>query len=232
MMKRNARGDMSLLDHLIHDLKNPLGIVLGYAEALALADSSEQAELSSRLVINARVLLEVLDQYSLLVDLRRKRVTLDRAECDWRTLSGRVLKDVGETARERDQEITCRADGAVTMHADPHRLEQVIRLLVREALRSTVRGARLLLTAQPVEGAVELRLSVTAASGGKAPDPVPALPVFDPDRPAIELAQRLVELHGGSLSFSSEPNRAAATVLLPLAPSGPRSARRLGRAPG
>jgi len=232
MNKRNARDDVSLVAHMVHDLKNPLGIVLGYAEAMTLADSSEQAELSSRLIINARAVLEVLDQYSLLADLRRKRITLERTRCDWRTLSGRVLKDVAEAARERDQEITCRADEAVTVHADAHRLEQVMRLLTREALRSTVRGTRLLLTAQPVEGAVELRLSVTAASSDNVPDSPTALQVFDPERPVIELVQRLVELHGGSLSFDSEPNQAAAIVLLPTARTSSRGSRRVGRAAG
>src|SRR5262245_10312761 len=210
-----GRGDLSLLAHLVHDLKNPLGLVVGYAEALTLTDASEHAELSARLMVNARALLEVLDEYSLLSDLRRRRVRLDRAACNWQAVAGRVIKALRETARERDHEITNPHEHEVTVYADPQRFEQMVRLLVREALRATPRGTRVELSAHPTaDNAVEVRLDVSPGAVENMPD-VGALSVFDVERPAVELVQRVVDLHGGSLTLTHEARHAAAHIRLP-----------------
>jgi len=216
---------VSLLAHLIHDLKNPLGVVIGYAETIPLAEPEEQPALCARLTVNARVMLEVLDEYALLEALRQDRVPLERGLHEWRIVTDRVLQDVAEAAAEREQHVSCRADDAVKLHGDAQRIRQVLRLLVREALRSTPKGASLELAAEPVEGAVELVVAVSA----EGVDGVPAmLRIFDADRPAIALARRLMTLHGGTLSFEVLPGRTAARARLPL---GPGLRRRPGTNP-
>jgi signal transduction histidine kinase len=226
----NERDDeVSLIEHLIHDLKNPLGVVLGYAEAMVLADADEQPELCARLAVNARVMLEVLEEYSLLDAARQGCITLEPTACDWPSLAGRVIKDSAASAAEREQQITCRATGPIVLRADSHRLQQTLRLLVREALRSAPRGACLQLAAQPIEGAVELVLEVPVAIVATAAGAAQARQVFDRGRPAIELAERLIALHGGSLAFADDAGRAIVRVRLPVVPAGRRSRSSAGR---
>jgi hypothetical protein len=63
-----------LFARLVHDLRNPLGIIAGFAETLAEAPAEERDDLCERLRINAERALHVLEELSLLADLRGGRI--------------------------------------------------------------------------------------------------------------------------------------------------------------
>lgn len=63
-----ALDDTQLLAQVIHDLKNPLGVILCYADLTMDAPEAERREYGQRLQANARALLEFLDTCALLSD--------------------------------------------------------------------------------------------------------------------------------------------------------------------
>ena len=66
-----ADGQGELLDRLVHDLRNPLGVIAYFAEVVSCADESERAEMCERLRINAQRALHILEEFSLLAELRQ-----------------------------------------------------------------------------------------------------------------------------------------------------------------
>src|SRR5262245_32672378 len=72
-----------LFARLVHDLRNPLGIIAAFAEALADAPAEERDALCERLRVNAERALHVIEELSLLADLRAGRVEpAGLEECD------------------------------------------------------------------------------------------------------------------------------------------------------
>ena len=68
-----ALSEEDLFERLVHDLRNPLGVIAYFAEAVATASPAEHDDLCVRLRVNAQRLLHVLEEFSLLADLRSDR---------------------------------------------------------------------------------------------------------------------------------------------------------------
>jgi signal transduction histidine kinase len=58
-----------LFEQLVHDLRNPLGIIGYFAQVIPTAPAAERDELCERVRVNAQRALDVLEEFVLLVDL-------------------------------------------------------------------------------------------------------------------------------------------------------------------
>ncbi len=230
--KANRLKD-EFLATLSHELRNPLNVILGYAEVLL---RSEEAQRSAFVSHAAEILKRnALAQSQLvrdLLDLSRLhmgKLSLNREPVSLTTAISNALETVRSEADAKRVGIKIDLPEEVLfVDADPLRIEQVVWNLLNNAVKFT-----------PAGGAETVRLRddgdqafLTVDDTGQGIEP-PFLPhVFEMFRQAdatpsrrhggmgigLALVQELVQLHGGSVSASSEGAGKGAqfTIQLPL----------------
>jgi PAS domain S-box-containing protein len=227
--QRANRAKDEFLAMLSHELRSPLGTILGWARMLRLkqtaADQTERAlaaiERNARL--QARLIEDLLDVSRIVsgkLTLEMQRVELApivEAALD-------TIRDQAETARIT---ITCDIGRDVpSLIGDPVRLQQVVANLLSNAIKFTDRGGWIAVRTRRLEDAVEL---VVQDSGcGISPELLPF--VFERFRQGepggrsglglgLTIVRHLVERHGGTVRAESpgDGHGATFTVLLPLA---------------
>jgi K+-sensing histidine kinase KdpD len=207
-MRVEAKRDAGeLLDQLIHDLKNPLGVMLSFAEEIPSATDEERSHFCDRLVANARRAVQVLDDFALLVDLRRAEFEIRKADCDWAALVEEALRDAADG--ERALRLGRREDRE-TVHADAPRLRHAVVALARETAHRMRRDDAVRFDLDGDSSHAVLRVAV---EGRHADDP--DLYPFDVETVAFELARRVAVAHGGSLGFEARDGLSVATLSVP-----------------
>ncbi|NLG27482.1 MAG: HAMP domain-containing histidine kinase [Chloroflexi bacterium] len=203
-----------------HELRTPLSLVLGHAEALrdgVIPPSPEtygiihdEAQRLARLVADLRT-LSLSDAGEL---------TLDRAPVPPAELLSQSAAAYGATARERRVSLTvaCAPDLPDVL-ADADRVGQVLGNLLSNALRHTPAGGAIVLRADRDASAV--RFSVHDTGPGIAPEDLPYIfeRFYRADRSrqrdgestglGLAIARSLVEAHGGAMTVDSEPGQGA-----------------------
>lgn len=218
-----------------HELRNPLNVILGYAELLLRSEDIKSSAPLRRMadavkrnaVAQSKLIRDLLD----LSRLRSGKLELNRE-----TVSPVVAVDNAiETVRmEADAKgITIEVEApkeAVFVEADPVRLEQVIWNLLNNAVKFTPHDGRIRvkLRAEPDE------IVLTVEDNGQGIDESFLPHIFEIFRQAdpstnrsqsgmgigLAVVQQLVELHGGSVAARSEGIGAGASFVIHL----PRSA--------
>ncbi|MCA9953579.1 MAG: HAMP domain-containing protein [Anaerolineales bacterium] len=216
---------------IAHDLRTPLSLILGHAEALSdgvLPPTSEtfdvihdEARRLNRLVEDLRLLsLAEAGELSLAVRPAQPQSLLERAA-------------VAHTPAAQQKHIELGLDIPTNLPdvlVDPDRLAQVLDNLVGNALRYTPENGRIQLSAQEVGTAVQLRVQ-DSGPGMDANDLTHVFDRFyrgDKSRQRHEggsglglaIAKSIVEGHNGRIWAESEPGQGATFIIeLPLANS-------------
>ena len=214
-----------------HELRTPLSLVLGHAEALrdgVIPPSQEtfgiihdEAQRLARLVADLRT-LSLSDAGEL---------PLDRQPVSAGGLLAQTAAAFAAPAHEREVTLRTEADAELPeVLADADRIAQVLANLVSNALRYSPAGSEIVLSATCQDGAV--RFAVRDSGPGIAPEDLPY--VFERfyrsdksrkrERDSTELglaiARSIVEGHGGRLEAASTPGQGATfSFCLPLAPA-------------
>jgi PAS domain S-box-containing protein len=220
--ERANRAKDEFLAMLSHELRNPLGAIVGAVNVLERVDNQDDAAIKARQVIDrqAQHLGHLVDD---LLDVGRVttgKVVLDRRPINLAAVAGRVLSTWTEAASAYPHRVETEfAD--VWIDADETRIEQIVTNLLSNAFKYTPPEGRIEVTTRR-EGAD----AVFTVSDNGIGIPADLLPhVFDlfiqGDRHlerahgglgvGLSVARRLVELHGGSLSAAS-PGRGRGAV--------------------
>ncbi len=194
-----------------------------------------------------RQLVRLVDDLLDVTRISRGKVELRRVDADLAA----IVRHVAEDHRALLEKVGVHLElsvppGPIRAHADAERLSQVVANLVQNAAKFTPRGGTVLLECSAAGSRATLR--VKDDGEGIAPDLLGRLfaPFVQADaslaRPrgglglGLALVKGLVELHGGSVSASSDgPGRGADfTIVLPLDGADRRggAAARDGGAPG
>jgi len=158
-----------------------------------------------------------------------------RAESASLTLADDTVPLLGlvETARRlvvdqitaRHITLTVSIPRTLTVRVDPTKLHQIVVNLVSNAVKFTAEGGNIAITTErPATGGVELRIADTGM--GMTPQEIElALQPFirvennpmarktDGVGLGLPIAQRLIQLHGGNLTFDSEPGRGTIVIV-------------------
>ncbi|MBM7866760.1 HAMP domain-containing protein [Heliobacterium gestii] len=158
-----AQGMQSMRDlaaNVSHDLRTPLFLIQGYAEALRddMAKTPEDRRQMAEIILEETDRMQRLVQDMLqLAQLESGYFELKREPVTPETLLCRVARNLAGTAEEQQIRLTCPpypSDRALPeIYADPDRLTQALINLVDNALRHT-----------PAGGAVQLGLAAQAES--------------------------------------------------------------------
>lgn len=228
------RMKSSFLATMSHELRTPLGAIKGFAELLeeevqALGDPPDEVlEFAGVIRANAGKVLRLVSDLLDLAKLQTDRLTLDPSPVPLHPLLARsVSRYEQETA---GGEVTLTADfeeGGPIVLADARRLEQVMDVLVSNAVKFTESGT---ITVEAVTQPETVVVRVSDTGIGIAPDYLPH--VFEPlsqednrlnrdyegSGLGLALAQRLMTAMQGTIEVDSEKGAGTTfTITLPRA---------------
>jgi PAS domain S-box-containing protein len=218
-----------------HELRNPLNVILGYAELLLRMNEIKQSPQLHRMadavkrnaVAQSKLIRDLLD----LSRLRSGKLELNRETVSPVSAIENAIETVRIEAESKGVEIDVEApEELLFVQADPVRLEQIIWNLLNNSVKFTPRGGRItVLLAEEDE-----QIVLTVRDNGQGIDPSFLPHIFEIFRQAdsgtsraqqgmgigLAVVQQLVDLHGGSVSAHSAGVGKGATFTIKL----PRSA--------
>ncbi len=224
-----------------HELRTPLAVLRASAEVLDRELRGGAPEVAGRPAVH-ETLDNLLSETERMGRLVSDLLTLARADSgdleldlkpmDAAEVAGSAARKAGVLAREKGVEFSASLPGALPMEGDPARLEQLLLILLDNAVKYTDAGGRVTLRAAARGNRVEFQVSDTGI--GIPPAELPR--IFDRfyrvDKArsrqqggtglGLAIARWIVDAHGGTIQVESEPGRGTTfTVSLPLHARGP-----------
>lgn len=215
-----------------HELRNPLNVILGYAELLLRMDEIKSAPRLHRMadavkrnaVAQSKLIRDLLD----LSRLRSGKLDLNRETVSPVAAIENAIETVRMEADEKRVQIKVEApNDLLFVRADPVRLEQIIWNLLNNAVKFTQQGGCIIVRLEEDNDDVVLSVS----DNGQGIDSSFLPHIFEIFRQAdpgtsraqqgmgigLAVVQQLVELHGGVVSaYSAGTGKGAAfTIRLP-----------------
>ncbi len=215
-----------------HELRNPLNVILGYAELLMRSDEIRRSDALKRMadavkrnaVAQSKLIRDLLD----LSRLRSGKLELNRETVSPVTSIENAIETVRMDAASKEIRIDVIApDDLLFVQADPVRLEQIIWNLLNNSVKFTPKGGQI--TVRLEEDASHVVLTVSDNGQGIDASFLPH--IFQIFRQAdsgtnraqagmgigLAVVQQLVELHGGSVTAHSAGSNKGAmfTIRLP-----------------
>jgi PAS domain S-box-containing protein len=218
-----------------HELRNPLNVILGYAELLLRMDEIKSAPHLQRMadavkrnaVAQSKLIRDLLD----LSRLRSGKLELNRETVSPVASIENAIETVRIDAAGKGVEIKVEApDDVLFVQADPVRLEQIIWNLLNNSVKFTARGGLIVVRLEEENDEIVL----TVSDNGQGIDSSFLPHIFEIFRQAdpgtsrsqqgmgigLAVVQQLVELHGGSVSAYSAGAGKGATFTIRLPRSG------------
>lgn len=219
-----------LIGLTVHEIRAPLGLILGYAELLLARDLSTPAATNCLRTIHqtAQHLSNLVTDFLAIHRLEQGVVPYQRRPVALDELCQSVVETFKATTRRHHLVCTIPADFPRVL-ADPERLSQVLTNLVSNAIKYSPRGGEIRLQARIREA--EAVITVANQGLGLPANAIPSLftkfyRVTTPDRQHIEgtglglaICRQIVEAHGGRIwAESPGPGRGSCfSFTLPLA---------------
>ena len=223
------RAKEDLLAVVSHELRAPLAPMRALAQALKRADvpASEVRDMASEIdrliVYEARLIDDLLDFQR----ASRGMLTLQRERCDVHEIARRTLRVVDPLRRAKRMPLA--EDFAASdpvAWAEPIRIQQIIYNLLSNAVKFSPWNTHIVVrTWNPTPDSIELNV----VDEGEGIDPELLARLFNPFTQAMRhrsrnsglglglaLSRHLAELHGGTLSSSSDGRGRGATFTLRL----------------
>ncbi len=225
-LRRMVESQRHLLANVAHQLRTPLTVIQGYANAVreGLIHDAAAREEALRLIVEeseraARLLTHLLQ----LTRLESGQVALEVQPVSVASLVQRVLARHQRALAERRIALAIDVPESLTAAGDPDLLEQALENLVQNAVVHGSDAMRLALGANFIAGERPLvRLTVQDTGPGIPPDLLPH--VFERFRRGtnvraggfglgLAIVQEIVRLHDGTVTVTSEPGRGTTVTL-------------------
>ena len=215
---------------LSHELRTPLNAMVGYARMLlrGAVEPERHSKALSVIERNGTVLSQIVEDLLDVSRIASGKLTIKPAQLELRPLVQQATETLLPTAESRG--VTLALSGELpelVVMGDVNRLQQVVWNLVSNALKFTPAGGTVTVCLRREDATARLEVNDTGI--GIPPRFLPL--VFEPFRQAdghsreqgglglgLAITRRLVEMHGGTISATSEGEGHGATfvVLLPL----------------
>lgn len=219
-----------LVSALAHDIKNPLGVIMGYAETVAVGldgpGAKEKLEALDRIQDNAQRVVKLVTGFLEASKAEAGKISLEPKPVDINML----LREVGQQqmATLRQKEISLLVDldsGLSTVFGDDLQLDRVFWNLVGNAIKFTPREGTVRLQSWTENGKVCVSVSDTGMGILKEEMPV----LFTEFRRlkgsarvegtglGLFIVKTIVEAHGGTVEAESEEGKGSTfTIRLPI----------------
>lgn len=234
-LRRANEFKSEVLGTVAHDLKNPLGVILGRAEMLnelAARDSIPLDKIRDQLGHirgSARQLTEMVNELISDAMMDTLDIAIRRQSIDLAAMLGEIVVSNRALAEKKQQTIHLVSPPHLTWNCDPDRLREAVDNLVSNAIKYTPLGGRMELSM--IAGGDSVVISVKNEGAGLSKDDLARLfgrfqrlsakPTGGESSTGLGLSivKRIVELHGGMVEAESAgPGRGATfTIRLPAA---------------
>ena len=213
ILRRQMTADIA------HDLRSPLSVITGYAEALSENKLKGTPEVYSILLQEAKHLDHLVDDLRLLSLADAGELPLNLQPTEPRALLERVIARHAVAAKQHQVDLDIDAPGDLPqVSVDVERMSQVLDNLILNAFRYTPQGGIVRLSAQRSDSQVLLK--VKDNGNGISPGDLPH--IFDRfyrgDKSrqhngesglGLAIAKSIVEAHGGKISVESTTEQGA-----------------------
>ncbi|MDM7915182.1 MAG: ATP-binding protein, partial [Candidatus Eisenbacteria bacterium] len=239
-LSRANRLKDEFLATLSHELRNPLNVIVGYADLLARTPEAQSSpailepaqSIFRNAMAQARLVSDLLD----LSRLQTGKLVLQKHPI--RIYS--IVRDAIETVRAEAEEKRVRLatdlqNSGESVQADPIRIQQIVWNLLTNAIEFTPPGGKVSIALRSADGWLELIVEDT----GEGIEPSFLPEVFRMFRQAdsssvrrhgglgigLALVRQLVDLHGGTIWAESDGMNKGSrfTVRLPIEPAAERA---------
>ncbi|MGB0750034.1 MAG: PAS domain S-box protein [Magnetospiraceae bacterium] len=230
-----SKAKSEFLANMSHELRTPLNAVIGFAELMhanVFGEMPEKYQEYTELISKSgRHLLETINQILDLAKIEAGRMELDKEYLSLTGLARQVLELLQFSAVERDIQIVDAMEELPQIDGDPIRVKQALFNVIGNAVKFTKLGEVRLQT-RLRETSVEIIVTDTGV-GMDAKELALALEPFGRARErayvrrlegtglGLSLTSQIMQLHGGTLSVTSEKFTGTSVRLrFPLPPGG------------
>jgi len=234
LARRNAelagavREKNQLLGMAAHDLRNPLGIIVGVVDLLGLelADSlsAENRELFSRVASSAEYMLGLINDMLDYSKIDAGRLVLQLHPVDIAELVRQSVAFNSILANKKAINLRFASErSAPRLNLDPRRIQQVLNNLISNAVKFSHGGSTITVTLQPGPAEVTIAVAdqgqgIAAEELGKLFKPFSSTSTRSTDNErstglGLAIVRRIVEAHGGRISVESELGRGSTFYL-------------------
>lgn len=215
------------LADLSHELRTPLTVIRGEAQVTlrqSAADGEAYRQTLENILTQAVGLSRLVDDLLLLARAEISQLTLDTEVCEltpWLEQQMSHWSKVVHSHRFRLLPVTCA--GRLTVKADLQRLNQVLAILIDNAIKYSPGGSEITLSAQLAGNRVGI--TVSDQGGGIAPADMGAIferfvrinRRVDGAGLGLAIARTIIESHGGEVTVESVLQKGSSfTIWLPL----------------
>jgi signal transduction histidine kinase len=206
---------------LVHDLRSPITVIHAYAELLGRGNAGPISERQRRLVTKIQesctrmvgLIGEIVD----LSKLEAGKLQLERQRFDLAGLARDVVERFEAAAGRKTIALAFRAfDEPCHVLADARRMDQVLTILLGNAVKFTPQGGAV--TVEVARRGGDVELTVIDSGPGIAPEDLPLL--FErlshsgsSSGLGLVICRHLVEAHGGRIRAESEPGQGSRFVV-------------------
>jgi PAS domain S-box-containing protein len=236
-LARASRLKDEFLANMGHELRTPLNAILGMAEVLQSGVygelNQEQCKASQHIEESGKHLLSLITDILDLSKIEAEKLELEIGPTSPDYIGEASLRMVAQVARKKRIKVLSRYDERVKqIQVDQRRLKQILVNLLSNAVKFTPVGGQIGLYVQGEKSAEQVRFIVWDTGIGIAAEDIKRL--FEPfvqldsklsrqhegSGLGLSLVARLAEMHGGSVSVESEPEKGSRfTVSLPWHPA-------------
>jgi len=213
--RRLERARRDLVANVSHELKTPLAAIKGLLELLqgGGVDRAHQEEFLGLMEVESARLERLVEEQLQLARLDSGAVPLEREHFDLDALVDGVVASRLPLAEAAGVTLRARNDGIAPVDADPARVEQILLILLDNALRHTPAGGSIIVSSRRVANEARLEVADTG-EGIRAEDQPFVFDRFyrgDPSREGrsaglgLAIARGLAEAHGGRIDLVSAP---------------------------
>jgi two-component system sensor histidine kinase BaeS len=218
-LERATKARQQMTADIAHDLRSPLSVITGYAEALSDNKLPGTQEVYNILLQETKHLDRLVDDLRLLTLADTGELPLNQQPTSPRALLERVTARHSVAADQLKLILQIEArDDLPMVNVDVERMSQVLDNLILNAFRYTSEGGKVLLGADVTGDQIE----ITVIDNGRGISPEDLPHVFDRfyrgDKArqhngesglGLAIAKSIVEAHGGKISVISQPNQGA-----------------------
>jgi signal transduction histidine kinase len=219
----------SFMADVTHELRTPLSVIRGQAEAIADGVYPADAAHLAPILDATQALDRLVEDLRTLVLTDAGNLVLNKEPTDLGQLVQDTLDSFRSQAESAGVSLTAEvADNLPTVQVDPARIRQVISNLLSNAIRHTPSGGSVKVAVSSASD--QVTLTVTDTGEGVPPDLLPHVferfvkgPNSKGSGLGLAIAHDIIEAHGGTLTITSETGKGTVATISGLGSGSPTS---------
>ncbi len=228
--EQKERVKMDLVAALAHDIKSPLGIIMGYAERLtddlsSRSGNAEQIEALDRIQENAQRIVNLVTGFLEASKAEAGKLEIARRPVAINPMIEEVARQLEPDLRKKNLTLELKLDEKLPdLTGDGAQLERVFWNLLGNAIKFTPAGGKITVTSARQDGAVAISIRDTGI--GIQPEDLPLLftqfrrlksaAKIDGTGLGLFIVKTIVEAHRGTVQAESSGGGSNFTVRIPL----------------